>query len=69
MLKQSSLAGLNTVWFQKFSINLSDMAYCEEKIESIQGVPALPDLTPLEQEQATRKLQEIRTRLKRKFTN
>lgn len=69
MLKQSSLSGLSTVFYDDFAINLPDMAYAEERTESAQELPALPDLTPLEQKKAQKKLDEIRKQLKNKLVN
>ena len=68
ILKKTSLSGLNVVFYKKFSVNLSDMAYSEERSETIPNMPELPDLTEEEQEKVNQKLQEIRKNLNKKIS-
>ena len=68
LLKQTSLAGLSTVFYERFSINLPDMAYSEERTENIMPVQEMPELTEEEQRLADAKLQEIRKKLGKKLS-
>lgn len=68
VLKQTSLAGISTVFYERFAINLPDMAYAEEKYDVVDNLPELPDLTTEEQQHADEKLAEIRRSLKEKLS-
>jgi hypothetical protein len=68
VLKQASLQGLNQVWFQDKMLSINHIKSIEEKVEYIDDTPLLPDLSPMEQEKARIKLQEIRSKLIKKVS-
>lgn len=67
MLKQTSLAGISTVFYKKFAINLPDMAYSEQRYETETEVLQLPELSDNEWKKGREKIAKMRNDLKDKF--
>lgn len=67
-MKQSSLQGIQQVWFEDKMISIPHIKVIEERVEVVQGVPELPELSLEEQKRADAKLQEIRKTLKKKVS-
>lgn len=68
ILKEQSQLGVNIVFFNGYAISIPAISYMEERVENIQGLPELPEMSDEEIKVARKKFAEIRKDLGKKLS-
>jgi hypothetical protein len=61
LLKQSSLQGINQVWFSDKMLSIPHISRIEERVESHPDLPQLPDVSKEQREANSKRLQKMKS--------